>query len=376
MNDYLIDKNYIYQLGDGRGNYFIVPKTEMENGLSKPTKSQYQEIASKDGASRTNFTRKNFLGATESNLTFLADNTSIFSLGFIKKIFHQPPQRAFSFTRDVNGDVKMFFNPFVDVIGQPAPKESPNMEYGQATEKLSATLKYQIPYWFECKSGIAYFDYEAFSIYQVLYNTAGLQFDTGILYNTADFLATVTLSSLTLAQKQDYFTACKSTKALVYTDKFFDRTVTPSIESGQELINRTLTNNLVNDGQSTEIYKNTTADNHTYLIEITGVMATNEWVEIQNLTNLSSIRINWRATASSPSVMYYDSYAGKFYNAANAQIDPLNIWVSQTQPNFLYFSAMATANQTISSTTELIRVQKTSVNNLTIKIENLNTYEM
>jgi hypothetical protein len=375
--DYLINKTYIYQIGDGRSDYMIVPKADMSNGLSKPTKTQYGETANFDGAYRLNSNRKNNLGSVENNLSFLIGNDGLFDIGYVKKVFHQPPQRVFHFVRDVNGDVKMFFNPTVDVINQPQQKEDPNAEKGQTLEKLGATLKYLISYLFECKPGIACFDYTAFSIAQLLYGNAGLTYGGGATYGSADVLATVLLSSLTLAQKQEFFTTCESTKALVYVDKFFDPTQSPSIEAGQEVISRTLTNNLVNDGETTEIYKDSTADNHIYIIEITGVMNQNEWVEIQNLSNQSTIRFTWASITPSPSVLYYKSHFGKLYNSINAQIPDLNYRKTQpSQPNFLYFSAMKTNNQTIMSTKQTVRVQKNSINNLTIKIENLNTYEM
>jgi hypothetical protein len=106
-------------------------------------------------------------------------------------------------------------------------------------------------------------------------------------------------------------------------------------------------------------------------------MNQNEWVEIQNLSNQSTIRFTWASITPSPSVLYYKSHFGKLYNSINAQIPDLNYRKTQpSQPNFLYFSAMKTNNQTIMSTKQTVRVQKNSINNLTIKIENLNTYEM
>jgi hypothetical protein len=310
------------------------------------------------------------------NTSFIVQNKDYFDLGYVKKVFNQPPQKTFFYTVTQDLDVQMFFNPAVDTIQTVQQNDTPNQEYGQGIEKVDINLRLANPFVYECKPNIAYFDYSAFSLNQVVYQTGGLTYGLlGLTYGLSEHLASVLLSDLTLEQKQEFFLSCNNTKALIYDDKFFDRT-SFNITADQEVINRTLSNNTVTDISTTTIYKNTTANNRIYLIEITGVMAKGEWVEIQNLDNNSSFRITWEDVGASPATMYYNSAWEKMYLANGTEINPLSYRISQSLDHFLYFSPLATQNKTLLKNTELIRLQKNSVNNLTIKIENLNTYHI
>ena len=177
-------------------------------------------------------------------------------------------------------------------------------------------------------------------------------------------------------KKTLFFDTADPSLALVYVDKFFDKTRF-EIEVGQEVISQTLSTNSILDIQTANIYRNTTAPNKTYLIEFTQ-LAQNEWVTIQNQSNTSSFKVTWLSSSPSPSIFYYNSVWERFYDINGNQIPMTSIKLDKVNPSydFLYFSAMSTLNKVVVGETENIRLQKNSSTNETIKIEILNTYQI
>jgi hypothetical protein len=375
-NQYLRNKNYIYQIGDGRGDYFIIPRKEIVANVIKPSKSQYDENNFIDGQSRINLNDRNFLSAANLKLSFLVQDKDYFDLGYVKKVFQQAPQKTFFYTIGSNDSLRMFFNPSIDFVQSVQQEDTAQNKYGQQIEKVDVDLKASNPFVYECKTSIAYFDYDLFAIIGgVVYSNAGILYGAGGIYGSSSSLATILLSTLSIQERLDYFASCTSTKALVYTDKFFDRDGT-GIEAGQEIIDVTLSNNNVNDSVTSTLYKDTTADNRTFIIAISGILNNAEWVSIQNTSNSSSLKFVWTSATPSPAIMYYNSYWDRVYDAAGDEIPPLNYRKERDLSKQLYFSPLATQNKTLTNEFENIRLQKTSVANITIRLENLNTYQL
>jgi len=126
----------------------------------------------------------------------------------------------------------------------------------------------------------------------------------------------------------------------------------------------------------TSFFNDTTADNNIYMVEL-GQLATNNTLAITNLDNGSDLLITWINVSSSPATMIYNSAKGKLYNSSlKTEINPSFYAVNSTLGNKLFFSGIATKNQTINITPQQIRLQKNTSGNLTVKIEALKTYHL
>lgn len=376
MNDFLKIKNYLYQYGNGLEDYFIFPQIGFQNIVNKTVKTQYEDSNFIDGAIRTNLTDRNKLGAADLNINFLVEDNDYFDLGYVKKVFQSIPRKLFSYTLDANGDIKFYFTPYSDVTKTVSQEDKSVMENGQKIENVEISLKLQNPYWYECKSNISYFNKDAYVISTKLFD-AGFTFNSGVVFDEGTTVAKTSISSLSLKNKKSlFFDTPEPSYALVYVDKFFDK-ASFGIEAGQEVINQTLTNNLILDITTSNIYRDTTAANKTYLIEFTQ-LAQNEWVSIQNQSNSSSFKVTWLSSSTSPTLFYYNSAWERFYDINGVQIPMTSIKIDKinASDDFLYFSAMSTLNTVITGTTENIRLQKNSTTNETIKIEILNTYQL
>lgn len=376
MNEFLKSKNYIYQYGNGLEDYFIFPQTEFQGIVNKSVKTQYEESNFIDGAIRTNLTGRNRLGAVDININFLVQDKDYFDLNYVKKVFQSIPRKLFSYTLDGNGNIRFYFTPYSDVIKTVSQEDKSSMESGQKIENVGISLKLPNPYWYECKPNISYFNKDTYAINAKLFD-AGFTFDSGVVFDEGTTIAKTSISSLSLKTKKAlFFDTPDPNLALVYVDKFFDKTRF-EIEAGQEVISQTLSTNSILDIQTTNIYRNTTAPNKTYLIEFTQ-LAQNEWVTIQNQSNTSSFKVTWLSSTASPSIFYYNSVWERFYDVNGNQIPMANINLDKVNPNddFLYFSAMSTLNKIVVGETENIRLQKNSSTNETIKIEILNTYQI
>jgi len=374
MSNFLKTKNYIYQIGNGRSDFFIFPKTEFGAKVSKPLKQSYSESNFIDGQIRTNLLDRNLLSSAEFNIDFYIEETNYFDLNFVKKMFVAKPTISFYYQTNASEDLNIFFNPTTDIVNTVDQQESSSSSDGQSNLRVNAGLKLPLPFLYECKPSIAYFDYSSFVISQLLYGGGDI-YGGGAVYGQADILSTILLSSLSIENKLNFFTSCNSNKALVYIDKFFNKSFF-SIEAGQEVVNLTLVNNSLVNTPTSNIYRKTTADNRIYLIESSGILNTNEWFSIVNTDNQSSIKVTWTGVSASPAVVYYNSYWERLYDSLGVEINPLNYRIDQDQPHFLYFTPLASQNRTLNIQTENLRIQKTSINNLTIKLENLNTYHI
>lgn len=376
MNEFLKSKSYLYQYGNGLEDYFVFPKVEFQNVVSKPVKTQYEDSNFIDGAIRTNLTDRNKLGAVDLNVQFLVRDEDYFDLGYVKKVFQSIPRKLFSYTVDSNGDTRFYFTPYSDVIKTVSQEDKSSMENGQRIENVGISLKLQNPYWYECKPNISYFNKDSYAIGAKLFDN-GLTFDSGVVFDEGIAVAKTSISSLSLKTKKVlFFDTPDPSYALVYVDKFFDKT-SFGIEAGQETISQTLTDNSILDVTTTNIYRDTTAPNKTYLIEFT-TLAQNEWVTIQNQSNTSSFKVTWLSASPSPSLFYYNSVWERFYDVNGNQIPMTSVKLDKVNPSddFLYFSAMSTLNKVVVGETENIRLQKNSSTNETIKIEILNTYQI
>lgn len=371
-NNILQTKHYIYQIGDGDGDFYIPSKNELSANDSVTIRQEYEQTTFSDGQIRKNLANRNYIEDSTIEFSFLVRNEDAVSLDYVKKILNLKILKAFFVKYDSNSYPSVFFNPSVDVVSYKTQTVQPSEELGQTYQRVSATLKLaENPFLYECKPNIAYFDETASVVNKLLIGSFVI--GDGSIIGQADIVSKVLLSGLTLSQLQSFFEDCNPKKQLIYIDKFFDKSEF-NITTGQEVINQTLTSNAIVSTQTTTIYKNTTAENRTYLIEISGILNQNEWISIRNASNDSGIKITWKSTTPSPSVIYYNSFYNACFNSSGAKIE--TVLIDQPESFFLFFSPLKTFNTSFQNEYEIIQLNKVSTNNLTVKVENLNTYKI
>ena len=127
------------------------------------------------------------------------------------------------------------------------------------------------------------------------------------------------------------------------------------------------------DVQTTDFLADTSADNRTFIIELS-TMNQNNTVSILNLTNSSGLLFTWLGAVSSPSLFYYNSVKNRCYQADGTIISSSDIQIKQQSNSFLYFDPKRTLNAVISTFNDTIRLQKNSSLTISVKIEALKTY--
>jgi hypothetical protein len=374
LQEYIRTKQYLYQFGNAFEDYFVFPKTNFSAPVSKSVKTQYLEANFIDGVIRTNLTDRNKLTGIDLETNFQIQNNSYYTLDYVKKVFFSRPKKIFFYTLDNDENIRFFFNPFADVSKTIEQKEQSQVDDSQLIENVQVGFKLPLPFVYECGANISYFDKDSYQTNVVRFNS-GSTFNSGKIFNAGINAGRKLISTLSINTKKLLFAnPAKPIYPLFYIDKFFDRSYF-AIES--PIINTTLTNNNVTDIVTNNSYKNTTAKNSVYLIEI-GQMAQGDVVSIRNQSNASSFNITWLDSTSSPALIYYNSVWQRFYDGNGIQIPLSSIKTEKVESgdDFLYFSALANSDKIFAFETEIIRLQKQSSTNISVKIEILNTYQL
>jgi len=376
MPDQLDNKQNLYQFGNGLNeNYYIFSKLELTTKGTISLKSNHFESFSVDGFTKINVGERNRKSGQDLSVEFLVTDKDFFGAGYIQQVFNSKEKKLFYYDLDINNFVNFYFCPNADPLGIPNQERLPSETYGQGAKLLTAKFKAP-PFLYQCKPNLAYFNKEAIVSFIPRYDDGVSLYGAGLLYDAALSIFVVALSGLTNQVKLDLFVNPKQpNNALVYTDKFFDLNDF-TINNSEAIINTTLVNNSTNDSLLTSFFNDTTADNNIYMVEL-GQLATNNTLAITNLDNGSDLLITWINVSSSPATMIYNSAKGKLYNSSlKTEINPSFYAVNSALGNKLFFSGIATKNQTINITPQQIRLQKNTSGNLTVKIEALKTYHL
>jgi hypothetical protein len=145
LEDFYINKNYLFQLGNGLTDYLLFQQLESETEYQLSLKAQYEELNNGDGAIRTNLSDRNYLSAVEIPISYVLKDTKG-NISLVKKSFLLPPQKAFFFNVEADGWITVYFNPNMDVVNPYSPKNSSRQEYGQREDVINATLKTPTPF--------------------------------------------------------------------------------------------------------------------------------------------------------------------------------------------------------------------------------------
>lgn len=363
----------LYQFDNGfDSNYYIFNKVELEVTGNNTLKTAYDDSFDFDGASKVNFGERNKKTAQSITVNFLVNSSDYFTPIYVDQVFNSKEKKLFWIFLDDHNFFRVFFQPNVD------PVKTPNVEYksqerlGQYSKIKTVQFAGLTPFLYECKPNVAYFNKDAIVGYQPRTND-GIARTNQIVTNQGLNFAAVPLSSLTNDDKLSLFvTPNQPDNAIVYTDKFFDLS-SMYVDNSEAVINTTLTDNSSATFQLTDFFRDTTAENNVYIIEL-GQLLEGESLKITNTGNNTDLVINWLDSTASPANITYNSVKNKLYDpATKEEIDGSKYSVYPLSKK-LYFTPLATRNMTISVTNELLQLQKTTGSNLTVKIEALKTY--
>jgi len=377
MSDQLESKQNLYQFGNGlNDNYYIFNKTQLTTKGTISLKSNHFESFAVDGFTKINVGERNKKSGQDLSVDFLVTEKDYFGIGYIQQVFNSKERKLFYYDLDINNFVNFYFCPNADPLGIPNQEILPVETYGQGVKLLTAKFKTP-PFLYRCKPNLAYFNKNAIVSSPVPRTDDFItRVDASLLYDVASTIFLISLSALSNQEKLNLFIDPKQpNNALVYTDKFFDLGDF-TINNSEAVVNTTLVNNSTNDLLLTSFFNDTTANNNIYMIEL-GQLATNNTLAITNLDNGSDLLINWLNVASSPTTLIYNSAKGKLYDSVlKTEINPSFYAINSTLGTKLFFTGIATKNQTLNISPEQIRLQKNTPGNLTIKIEALKTYHL
>lgn len=376
MPDQLESKQNLYQFGNGlNDNYYIFNKTQLTTKGTISLKSNHFESFSVDGFTKINVGERNKKSGQDLSVEFLVTDKDFFGIGYIQQVFNSKERKLFYYDLDINNFVNFYFCPNADPLGIPNQEILPVENYGQGVKLLTAKFKTP-PFLYRCKPNLAYFNKNAIVSFIPRCDDNVTRCDASVPFDAANTIFVVSLAALSNNEKLNLFINPKQPdNALVYTDKFFDLDDF-SINNSEAVVNVTLVNNSTNDLLLTSFFNDTTANNNIYMIEL-GQLATNNTLAITNLDNGSDLLIRWLNVANSPTTLIYNSAKGKLYDSAlKTEINPSFYAVNSTLGTKLFFTGIATKNQTLNIAPQQIRLQKNTPENLTVKIESLKTYHL
>jgi hypothetical protein len=368
-DNYMRRQKILYQFADGFSNYFVFPKVELGINTDNSLKTNYENNRLTDGLINLSVDQKFRKGSYIYTVTFLLDNKDFFDIDYIKSVFWNGyRQIGFFYDLDIDSNMTFYYN-YLTVTNSFTEDYKTKEEYNQSVIKLTVELTAENPFLFACDSNLAYFNKSAFVSNQRKWDE-GL-WDVGV-WDPGIALSTISISGLTLQEKLDLFYNCKNNdNALVYTDRFFNP-ISYSL-GGNLVIDQSLTVNTPIDIQTTSFLADSTADNRTFIIELS-TMSLGDTVQITNITNKSGLMFTWLSAVNSPSLFYYNSVKNRCYQANGTIIPASDIQIVQQSNAFLYFNPKRTLNAVISTFNDSIRLQKNSSLTITVKIEALKTY--
>jgi len=388
-------KFYLYQLGNGLDDFIVFPKSNLTCRVSHTVKLAEVENNFIDGKIRLNLGQRNRLGAVTLEVSFAWPKTNYFDLHKVKKVFFSEPKPIFFYTYNANeDDVEFYYSPFAEAIEIINQEQLPNTELGSDFEWLKVRLQLLLPFVFKCSGDeywLRYYDYFNYSLNisggNLYYNKPGLVYGTAGTYygQTTSNVSVVTRDYSTLSNKErkQLFLEREQGAILVWLEPFFK----PVVDAGEYLPFRILTPTLTTNNDvfvtAGSLLKDTTAENRVYCIVLytnnpsNPVFSQNQSILIENVDNQSNLIIEWKATTNSPHILLFSSYTQKLYSftSTTATEIPLgNYRINQTEPDFLYFSALGKQNTILAKEAEKVRLKKNNSFNTTVEVYVLPSY--
>ena len=389
-------KFYLYQLGNGLDDFIVFPKSNLTCRVSHTVKLAEVENNFIDGKIRLNLGQRNRLGAVTLDVSFAWSKTNYFDLHKVKKVFFSEPKPIFFYTYNADeDDVEFYYSPFAEAIEIINQEQLPNTDLGSDFEWLKVRLQLLLPFVFKCSGDQYWLRYYDYFNYSLTGGTEGLYYGKpGLVYGMANAYYGQT-TNITLVTSDYYFLSNKQRKqlflereqgpVLVWLEPFFKPTE-KIIALPHKVLYKMLTNNNDVFVTANSTLKNTTAENRVYCIllytdnsenPVFSRFSQNQSILIENVDNQSNLIIEWKANTASSHRLMFLSYTQKLYDFTSdpaTEIPLGNYRINQTEPDFLYFSALGKQNAIFAKEAEKLRLKKTNSFDITVEIYVLPTY--
>lgn len=368
MSREFINQKILYQMGDGRGNHFIFPKTELAVSSSSSIKTMFDDNSGINGLINNSLSEEFKKGAYEFTIDFMLDNKDYIGLDYVKSFFWNGYKTiAFFYDLDKNGFINFYYT-YLTITNSFLENYSSQIDYANDKIKVQVSVTAENPFFYET-FGLQYFNENTYtpSLWdgsRTLDGSWNLDIgETSSIFNFANLSNDL--------KKQYFYDECgENAKPLIFVDRFFK--IENMAISSNLLVNQTLTTNALLDTTTNNLLIGSTAKNPIYLIEI-GSLNQNETLSIQNLSNNSGLKFTWLSSATS-GVIYYNSFKNRCYNSNKEIISERDIRIEILNNKFLFFNPQKNMNKLSTVNNDNLRIQKNTSSNLTLKIETLKTF--
>jgi len=374
---YGLGRKRLYQIGNADDVYFVVPRLELNYEIQPTKQLKLDDSFLYNGFSRLNGQEKDIYASYQFNLSFkiterhLKKNPKVFNLNFLNRLSDHNVVPLFFYEYDNDKNLTWYYSyGFISTPPKQIISEN-DTSGGIDTENMEVSLGItMMPYYWDCNTEIKYLNTDTATTTTVNWGSTTWGGSVWQPNNSQYAL----ISSLSIDNKTNYFTANVPKFPVWLQDRFIKRELlTPS----SYLLNQTLSDTNPTDVYTSNALQYTTTDNLIYRLEITP-LDYNQSITIENLSNDSGIKITWVDLTANANSLVYNSYKGKFYDLiTNLEIPLSKINYEVLRNRNLYFSAMEynrSPNTHPFNTTELMRLQRTSGTNSTIKIDVLKSF--
>lgn len=372
----ILGRKYLYQIGNGNGEYFVFPKENLSVVPNTSKKTVYEDnqqvvgnidVFGTDGFKPT---------ATTYKVDFVIQDKHFISIDYLKRVFWEGGETiAFWYDFDTQNDVRWYYG-YVKVTQGIQDLDQSSLSPSNEGTSYSVELTNSTSLIYRCQDDVFYINKDLTSNSGVTYGDT-LYVDvshTGSTVYSGEFLnADINVNTLSIPNKKLYFDY-ERRYPIYTTDRYIKYTI-PSIKSSGLLLDTTITTNDITDIYTNDVIRETSYKNQIYWIQI-GSLQQNQSITIVNQDNNSGLTITWLNTISS-TTLYYNNKAGRIYdlNGNIILISQAKIDRALNTNSFLYFDAENSLNNWLRYSNQQLRITKNTTSNLTLKIDILPTYK-
>lgn len=327
-----IDRKIPFQFGDPRrGDHIVFDCTNRAFSYTPSFKMEQANSSIFEGEAKLNGDERQNLDLTKVTLKFGFVDGSKYTPDFIYKIFSQEPKRLFVYQEGLadSKPVQRVLWQYAYAASMPEIVSGTDRQEGEGFQTYSIDLILISPEFYECDNTLSYFvANQTFPVYDGTYD-----YDGTITYGEYENNTLRSFNDLTVDEQYDYL---QGELPISIEDRFIrnellDLTVTGS----RKAYSITTNNKEYTDSAGINLQCSRPTEN--YLLKLDS-LSLNEFVQIINISNNSSVKITWTHSLASPELVYNSFYDIVFDGVTGKEIDFMKYAVDFPTETPLFFN--------------------------------------
>lgn len=354
----------LFQIGDAKTGFYKFQKTELEHTISTGFAQNLEESDFVDGEIRKNGFNKNFKQDYILQLSFIHYLQSGITENQLKSFFNSSIHKLF-FYEEVNDKIIIYYT-YAEAVRPLDDIYESESDDGLEYKRYSTDMRFIHPFYYQCLDDtLKYVDLDSIISNHKL--DEGKVLDSGLELDWREINSIQSIAGLDKETINNIIGRCNSTDRIGVTEQDQFIKVDSAFVPISNTISQTLTtNNSVNTSYS---LVQTNASNNIQAIRISN-LDKGDIINIEN--DYSDLSLEWLWHESSGEVVF-NTYNLNLYNSSG------NV-LSASKYRFNYKNQMLSFNtnsivNALDSEQEVLRLQKTSSNNITIDINVLPIFD-